>query len=59
MYDLFTKANPEIIIGYETYRSLLNANFNISFGHPSKDTAIKHTADMLDDDITILWFKKS
>ncbi|RUS83616.1 hypothetical protein EGW08_008635 [Elysia chlorotica] len=34
MYDLFKERHPEVTVGYESYRSIFNSDFNIGFGYP-------------------------
>ena len=41
MYTMFLEKYPEKKCSYETYRSIFNTKFNISFGHPRKDTCSK------------------
>ncbi|KAK3743649.1 hypothetical protein RRG08_030771 [Elysia crispata] len=34
MLELFKERHPEVTVGYETYRSVFNSDFNIGFGYP-------------------------
>ncbi|XP_022207917.1 uncharacterized protein LOC111064490 [Nilaparvata lugens] len=38
MHKMFTKKYPNVKCSYETYRSSMQQNFNISFGYPRTDT---------------------
>ena len=41
MYSLFTESNPNMSVSYESYRTIFNGCFNISFGYPRADTCSK------------------
>lgn len=38
MYELFKEKNPDIVLSVESYRTIFNRDFNISFGYPRTDT---------------------
>ncbi|XP_071050843.1 uncharacterized protein [Onthophagus taurus] len=38
MHKLFEEVHPQVKISYETYRTVLERDFNISFGYPRTDT---------------------
>lgn len=38
MFIMFKEKHPTIVVSYETYRCILNLEFNISFGYPCTDT---------------------
>ncbi|KAJ8970986.1 hypothetical protein NQ314_000947 [Rhamnusium bicolor] len=38
MFQTFKDLHPTCVVLYESYRAILNTNFNISFGYPRTDT---------------------
>lgn len=38
MFNLFKEMHPNAKVSYETYRTIFNKEFNISFGYPRSDT---------------------
>jgi len=38
MFTMFKQLHPTVVVSYETYRCILNSEFNISFGYPRTDT---------------------
>ncbi|XP_069687825.1 uncharacterized protein [Periplaneta americana] len=49
MYEMFKKKYQNLVISYETYRTVFNTKFNIAFGYPRSDTCSacdKYTAEM-------------
>ena len=41
MFTLFIETNPDVSVSYESYRTIFNGSFNISFGYPRADTCSK------------------
>ena len=41
MYELFLAKNDDVKVSYESYRTIFNRDFNISFGYPRTDTCSK------------------
>ena len=41
MFSLFIETNPDVSVSYESYRTIINGSFNISFGYPRADTCSK------------------
>lgn len=38
LHDMYSELNPKNHVSYETYRTIFNTKFNISFGYPRTDT---------------------
>ncbi|KAL4153679.1 hypothetical protein QTP88_001512 [Uroleucon formosanum] len=38
MFTMFKQLHPTVVVSYETFRCILNSEFNISFGYPRTDT---------------------
>lgn len=38
MYSMLKEIHPSVKISYDTYRTVFNTKFNISFGYPRTDT---------------------